>query len=79
MIASRLINSEMPCANKSAKPMKISDLAGHCGRPPALADCSLMRAEARKKGREVTSMMTHRGKRNTECPRTSTRLRTRLG
>ena len=48
--AMRLISSEMPCTSSSANPMMISDLAGHCGRPPALPDCSLISTERMKNG-----------------------------
>src|SRR5438045_3294099 len=55
--------------------MKTSDLAGHCGRPPAFIDCSLIEDERRKKGSAVTIMITVSGSRNNACPTTSTELR----
>jgi hypothetical protein len=33
----------------------IRDFAGHCGSPPALADCSLMEKDSVKKGMPVTN------------------------
>ncbi len=39
--------------------MMISDLAGHCGRPPALPDCSLISTERRKNGPPVMIMTMH--------------------
>src|SRR6516162_549808 len=50
-MAMRLISSETACASSSAKPSGISAFAGHCGRPPALVDCSLMAKEPEQKKR----------------------------
>ena len=41
----------------------ISDLAGHCGSPPALPDCSLISTERRKNGTPVMIMTTVSGSR----------------
>ena len=57
----------------------ISDLAGHCGRPPALPDCSLIWSERRKNGTPVTIMTTVSGIRKKMCPMMSMMLRTRFG
>ena len=43
--------------------MMISDLAGHCGRPPALPDCSLISTERMKNGPPVMIMTMHSGSR----------------
>ena len=61
--ATRLISSEMPCRKSSANPNKTRDFAGHCGSPPALADCSLTENDRRKKGIEVMIMTIVSGKR----------------
>src|SRR6266702_4568782 len=57
----------------------MSDLAGHCGRPPALPDCSLIWNERRKNGTPVMIMTTVSGIRKKRCPITSMMLRTRFG
>ena len=62
-MAMRLIISEMPWKSSNTKPIMISDLAGHCGRPPALPDCSLIWNERMKNGMPVTIMMMVSGSR----------------
>ncbi len=61
--AIRLINSDMAWTIKNVKPMTISDLAGHCGSPPALPDCSLISTERIKNGPPVMIMTTQSGSR----------------
>ncbi len=63
MMAIRLMICEMPCIASKAKPIMMSDFAGHCGSPPELNDCSLRRNDSRKNGTEVTIMMIVRGRR----------------
>ena len=63
MTAMRLISSEMPWTNSSTKPISTSDLAGHCGSPPALHDCSLSRNGSQEERHRVTIMMIVNGSR----------------
>lgn len=57
MTATRLISSETAWKNSIANPIMISALLGHCGRPPAFPDCSLISIDLKKKGMPVTIMM----------------------
>src|SRR6202142_2604112 len=57
----------------------ISALDGHCGRPPAFPDCSLISTERRKKGIPVTTMMMVSGSRKNACPTASMVLRSHFG
>ena len=77
--AMRLISSEIPWTSRNVNPMMISDLAGHCGRPPALPDCSLISTERMKNGPPVMIMMMQSGIRKATCPTTSMPSRTRFG
>ena len=47
-MAKRLTSSDTPWMNSRANPIMIRDFAGHCGRPPALPDCSLSLIEREK-------------------------------
>jgi len=40
MMAMRLMSSESPCTNRSAKATGIRSFTGHCGKPPKFDDCS---------------------------------------
>src|SRR5574338_224270 len=57
----------------------ISAFEGHCGRPPAFPDCSLISYDRRKKGMPVTTMMNASGSRKNACPTTSIVLRSHFG
>jgi len=62
-----------------AKPIRTSDFDGHCGRPPALPDCSLIMKERQKNGAPVTIIRMHHGARKRLWPTTSIQFRTRFG
>src|SRR5215203_3789402 len=59
--------------------MMTSDLAGHCGNPPALPDCSLTSNDRMKNGPPVTIMTMQSGIRKKVCPTTSITLRAVFG
>src|SRR6266567_622003 len=59
--------------------MMISDLAGHCGSPPALPDCSLISTERMKNGPPVMIITIHSGSRKNAWPIRSMTLRTVFG
>src|SRR5450759_933633 len=77
--AIRFTSSEIPCMNSIANATMISALDGHCARPPAFPDCSLISTERRKKGIPVTTMMMVSGSRKNACPTASMLSRTRFG
>ena len=60
-------------------PIMTSDLVGHCGKPPALPDCSLISIDLMKNGMPVMIMTTASGSRKNACPITSMLSRTRFG
>src|ERR1035437_9464300 len=57
IVHQRFTSSEIPCMKSIANATMISALDGHCARPPAFPDCSLISTERRKKGIPVTTMM----------------------
>ena len=56
-----------------------SAFEGHCGKPPAFPDCSLISYDRRKKGIPVMIMMNVSGSRKNACPTTSIVFRSHLG
>src|SRR5690242_8947692 len=63
----------------SAKAIGTSAFEGHCGRPPAFHDCSLMKYDLRKNGTPVRIMMIVSGKRKNAWPTASMVLRSQRG
>ena len=58
---------------------RTSNLAGQCGRPPALDDCSLMRVGAREERPAVNDHHQRERQQEEQWPNTSIQLRTALG
>src|SRR6187402_744725 len=57
----------------------INAFDGHCGRPPAFPDCSLISNDRIKKGIPVMIMMNVSGSKKNACPITSIVLRSHFG
>src|SRR5664279_2865153 len=79
MIAMRLINSDRPWTSSIANATMINAFDGHCGKPPAFPDCSLISTERKKKGMPVMIMMMVSGSRKNACPTTSMVSRNQFG